>query len=745
MSYLLFDIIGDLEDWFFGLFFLLDCAVLKLLNGIYNCFGVFVGLTKVKVDGTSYKYLIDVFFGNSTIAIVYKGMALIGIALAFAFAILNVVRKIFDTNDKVKTTLGGIVGNLIKSIVLILLMNAIIIGVLNCTNVLMQQITYLFDHADEINENIKNNKTFKPEEYAAMARVLDKIGNYSLNPSRDSRYNINSCYNDIRRDMLILQDRRVFEFSYEDYTINGSNVVYADYTTPTWQYVLAKIAKAHDLSEEQPIDEYDENIYNAISEAMVIIETMDNFKPLEKYSNPRVSLKGSDNSLRIDTIVFLAGTMDCAHNDYYNRNAGMYDAIRADYMNGSKSVYSYDTVKGDFDVYNMGCHFLIIIVGLILIQEFLKIAMNCVSRIFNMVLLYLAFPPFAATMAFDDGAKVKQWTVAFVVQSFSVLGTVISIRLLLLFVPIVFNSNLELFETSIYNMTAKIIFLIAVSYTIEKAGNIITGILADQAGFQSVTAGSAGSAAAKSTIGSAVSLGRKGAGIASKYGGKAASMAGKAGSALWDRTGGRAMDKAGAAMNRKMKDDKSKVGAGLRAAQSAGNSLREMGNTIKQAAHNWLGEGASEHRQKAAQQDQARENLMDYLHSKNDDLKNNAREHVAQMSGDEAKEKYGMSNDQLNNLRESEGIQRASGSGSSTRGLGGAGMVYHGPRDGGQANNNAQGGQGGQGSPQGGQANNNAQGGQGGQGGSQGGVAKTPPQRNAGGISPQPTNHNSRN
>ena len=53
-----------------------------------------------------------------------------------------------------------------------------------------------------------------------MARIYNVIGNHAINASYDSRMNVNSCFNEIRSDMLILERKGVFDFDY-DYNENG--------------------------------------------------------------------------------------------------------------------------------------------------------------------------------------------------------------------------------------------------------------------------------------------------------------------------------------------------------------------------------------------------------------------------------------------------------------------------------------------------------------------------------------------
>ena len=47
-----------------------------------------------------------------------------------------------------------------------------------------------------------------------MGRIYNTIGNHSMNPSYNSRYNINKCYNEIRGDLQYLDRTGMFEVYY---------------------------------------------------------------------------------------------------------------------------------------------------------------------------------------------------------------------------------------------------------------------------------------------------------------------------------------------------------------------------------------------------------------------------------------------------------------------------------------------------------------------------------------------------
>ena len=461
------------------------CSLITwLMQCIYETFEVFSGLRTVRYNGED-KFLIDVFFGNDAISRIYWGMAAIGIVLCFAFTIIAVIRKMFDSEDKMQTTIGRIVGNMIKSILMILMMNFLMTVIVTATNVVLQQVDYAFAGGAYSMGTEGKEIVFTEEDYATMARIYNTIGNHAINSSYDSRLNINSCFNEIRNDMLLLDKKDYFEYDY-DYDANGE-------LGTSWQSVLVPIARARSLKTDINIDEYDTGLVEAIIDAMEILQSGVEFRPLQVYSVPPVATVDEDT--RLDTIVMLTGTMSAAENEKYNQNASIFDALREPYLSGEKDIHDIVTFEADFDLSAVD-YLLILISGVFLGYQMIFLAINAIARIFNMLLLYLAFPPIMAASPLDDGGKRKQWTTAFVVQCLSVFGAVMAMRLVTFCVPIIYSDSLNLFPDSALsgprNYIVKLFFLIAIAFTANKSIGMISGILADSAGYQSMTAGNIG-------------------------------------------------------------------------------------------------------------------------------------------------------------------------------------------------------------------------------------------------------------
>ena len=448
------------------------CWIIDILDSF---FGVMSGQVQVSYNKQPY-YLINVFFENASVRNAYWAMALLGILLCFVFAIIAVAKKTVDAGDKMRQGMGDILTGLFKGIIIIVSLTFIMTMTLDLTNALLQRVTYAFNHSEDSDKPV--TITYTDEEYAAMARVLNTIGNYSLNPSYNSRYNINSCFNEIRTDLQFLKEKGAFALHY---VTDENNPV-------SWQSELQKIVNAADLSRDLKMDVYDAGVTNAIVSLMKTMQQNSSFAPLQSYERKYVS---NSSKVPLDRLIFLMCTMDAAKNPAFNDSPTVGDELRGAYYTGEKSIYNRESVFADFEISKI--NFIVLIaVAFKLIWDYAVIIINCVARIFNLLLLYLIAPPCIATLPLDEGGKMKQWTTAFVIQCFGVFGTIIAMRVMLLFIPIVIDNNLLLFDNYVLNLMAKVIIILGGMETAKRASGMVTGILADNAGMQAITASDMG-------------------------------------------------------------------------------------------------------------------------------------------------------------------------------------------------------------------------------------------------------------
>lgn len=493
MNFVTLSFVDDIIDWFDGVvasvgnwivealgeflgkvcYYIVNalCGIVKVL---YNVFAVFSGQNTVSYDGEE-GYLINIFFGNKTVNGLYWGMAMLGVAMVFVFTMISVIRKIFDLYDKHQQPLGAILFSAGKSILTILLLSAVMTEVINLTNLLVQQVNLVFDNADHLTE--KSEITFTDEQFATMARIYNTVGNYSLNASYNSRYNLNSCYNAIRPDMVLLMDEGVFDFYYDQ-----SEGV-------TWQSCLQYLAKSGNMRVENKLDDYNE-ITAAIMKLMINLKTNASFYPIAEVKREIIT---TSEAVSLDRVVFLMGTLEAAkggEGSYYNQNPSIQDALRGPYYTGKKDIYNINQVMNDFEISIAGIDY--IIIGVLCYQTMKNLTVcifNCIARIFNLMALYVVAPPIIATTPLDDGEKFKQWITSTVIQMFGIFGSIIPMRLVILFVPLIMDSRLVLFDSLTLNYLAKGVFIMGALEASTRFNGIFTGILANAAGQAAIHAG----------------------------------------------------------------------------------------------------------------------------------------------------------------------------------------------------------------------------------------------------------------
>lgn len=467
-------IVTGLSNFFGKMLYLAVKCLCYIVNVLYRFFGVFSGTDKVEYDGES-QYLINVFFGNKSVNNIYWGMALLGLVLIIAFSIIAVVRKGFDLYGKQQRTYGNIIYTALRSVCVIGLLSGILTASINLANITINVVNDLFNRAEVLDE--ATSMDFTDEQYATMARIFNTIGNYSLNSSYNSRYNLNSCYNAIRPDLLQLQNEGVFDFYYDD----------AGGTKRTWQSELQKVVRARDLRYDIKIDDF--NTVTPLLDIMIQLYVNKDFHPLAHVERDVVDTFAV--TAPIDVVIFLSGTLEAADNPAYNVNPRIDDSVRGPFYTGERSIYDMDDVDDAFDMSLSGISYLLIgLMAVFTIKNLAICVFNCVARVINLLALYIVAPPIAATAVLDDGEKFKQWFTAAVVQIFGIFGNIIPMRLIILIIPIIFGGELNFFpDSGILNMLAKALMLIAGFEAANRFSNVFNGILTGMAGRESASAG----------------------------------------------------------------------------------------------------------------------------------------------------------------------------------------------------------------------------------------------------------------
>ena len=545
-------------------------GLMFIVGLLHELFNVFSGSTKV-LYREKYTYLSDVFFQNESVSNVYWALALLGIVLVIMFTLIAVIRKTFDLAGKQDNqSMGTLLGAMFKSIFIMLILSTALTAALDVTNLVINRIGYAFDHADSLSRQQEIH--FTDEQLATMGRIYTTIGNYAINPSYDSRYNLNKCFNEIREDMNRLARQGVFDFVYVT-KVNGKEV-------ETWQSALQKLFYATNTSQNAPMDRYNEEVSKELIKIMDLLDSNASFYPLSDYKNV---YKASD-SVSLDKILFLSGTIGAANNPNYNENPHLLDGLRGAFYTGEKSIYSLDEVSEAFKIGVGGISYIFIwILAYFTIRNLLRCIFGCISRIFTMVSLYIMAPFAVAPLPLDNGEKFKQWTMAMVIQALGILGLIIPMRLILLFAPIIMSSDLVLFDSVVLNFVGKVLLIVGGLQGMSNLSGIITGILANNTSMAALQAGNSASAMGDKVFGMGTSAAKSAAGFA-------AGVAGGTLGAVSDVTG---LSTVGSKLGEGISSVKNKVGSGFQNMRNNYGAVGALVNKIKSGSGGASGSGSA--------------------------------------------------------------------------------------------------------------------------------------------------------
>ncbi len=246
-----------------------------------------------------------------------------------------------------------------------------------------------------------------------------------------------------------------------------------------------------------------------------------------------IDMATNPSQTSISNIVFTMGTLDAVRTQdyddapYYNSTTraaalngasqdvindtsdfGLKDKYRKDFYEGAK--LSNGTLLRDditvvlkiFDIRRID--YIITIGGAILfIYVFGVMAVAMVSRAFDLILLLLVEPFFAAYMPLDDGAHFQKWQDTFLGRLVSCYGMVLSVNVYLGVIELIFSNKISFFgpgTTPGVVYLVNLIFVLAGAYTIIQAGPIITGIMSESGGTRELEAISAGTTLTKAVM-----------------------------------------------------------------------------------------------------------------------------------------------------------------------------------------------------------------------------------------------------
>ncbi len=196
----------------------------------------------------------------------------------------------------------------------------------------------------------------------------------------------------------------------------------------------------------------------------------------------------SPEASSLTSMIFIISSLDAADDENYNVSSttttvdiGSYDSLRYPYYSGTKDYTNIIQVAQDFTLYRFdyflgygGCIFLLVIL--------IIAAFGFIQRIFEIVLLFLVAPFFAAAIPLDDGEKMNTWKGLFLGKVFGGYGLVVGMKLYLIMAPIIMDQNIQFGDGSAEaDYLLRFIFLLGGAWAIIKSGPLVTQIINAQA------------------------------------------------------------------------------------------------------------------------------------------------------------------------------------------------------------------------------------------------------------------------
>jgi len=184
----------------------------------------------------------------------------------------------------------------------------------------------------------------------------------------------------------------------------------------------------------------------------------------------------------IGTLLFIAGSLSAesdaakAKINQYGGRTGYTDYVRAKYFYGISDWKISSKVYADFNILEYNLAITILLAILMIIFLFLTAAFF-VRRLFEICMLYVVAPFFAAVIPVDDGQMFAKWREMFVAKFFSGFGCVIVFRLYLLLIPFIVGTSLTLGSSWVVDVTLKILLVCGGAWAVYKSQFTILRII----------------------------------------------------------------------------------------------------------------------------------------------------------------------------------------------------------------------------------------------------------------------------
>ena len=197
-----------------------------------------------------------------------------------------------------------------------------------------------------------------------------------------------------------------------------------------------------------------------------------------------IATKSGSSQPSVGTIIFLSGSLEAANDGRYNQEPSFDDALRGYYFCRKDAYTDYNRIKSDFDFKKFN-KFVPIISAILVIIIMALCIFQFVQRIFEVLILYLVAPFYIAAMPLDDGALFGKWRDMFVAKLMSGFGSVFTMKLFLVVVPMICGPYIKLNADATVNGILTVFFVIGGAWATYRSQTLLLQILNPEAAMAS--------------------------------------------------------------------------------------------------------------------------------------------------------------------------------------------------------------------------------------------------------------------
>lgn len=162
-----------------------------------------------------------------------------------------------------------------------------------------------------------------------------------------------------------------------------------------------------------------------------------------------------------------------------------YEGLRYDYMTGRRSTGWSDIpeIKETFNVFKLfypGNAVVSFITSWFYVIMMVLIVMIFLRRLYELILLYLVSPFFVSVIPLDEGEKFKGWREQFISTVIAGFGSIFMLKILTLFLPLIWNDDLRLHHNSFTNLILKALLTAGGIYATYKSHTMISTIVSER-------------------------------------------------------------------------------------------------------------------------------------------------------------------------------------------------------------------------------------------------------------------------